>query len=136
MENTTTLVKGKETVKETVTEFKINSVIGNISETKLMGNITEVSQKKRDKLNSDLNIGFDKRITVKETDTVKVNTKVLTNNSKSVNSITVSYDSPTILKKITELYGFDFVKMFNSCIGDFDKQKLVNLYKKVAVSLE
>lgn len=117
------------------TEFKINSVLGNVSQEDILTTIQERNAKKRERLSECMNIGFTKRVKVKDTDIVKVNKTLLTDDTKSVNTIGVFYNAQNGNKEISTQYGYNFIEMFESVESDFDKQAITNLFKKVVVKL-
>lgn len=117
--------------QNTKKEFKINSVLGKVTEKEILTNITAKNEKKRNRLNDVMNIGFTKVLKVKNTDSVKVNTNSVNTDTQKVNRINIFCDSKKMIPKVKNTYGIDFDRLYKSVKTDFDKQTITNLYKKV-----
>ena len=112
------------------------SVFDNKNTSVLAKEIQEYSDKKNLKIESDFNDSFAYMVTLENNESVAIDNKQITSDTKLVKKISVSIDSETAKKEILNKYGIDLNAIMNKVnSSEFAKQKLNTLFKKVAKSL-
>lgn len=119
---------------------QINSVLENTSDKQLFLKLLENGTKKIAKIDSDFNKSFSFKVAIADSDSVNINDKEITSDSKRVKNISVVIDSETAKETILNKYGIDLNKVAteiknNKNYSDFAMLSLNNLFKKVAKNL-